>query len=209
MFSFGYSRDISFPQAIKVQADGRIVVGGGTNGQFAVTRLTSAGTLDATFAWGGRFVSDVGSSSNDNPQVAALDFQLVNGQQHLILAGAGQACTNGLGSIAVVRLTPGGSVDPSFEPMGNGQVLVRVAEGGSANAVLVDLSNRIVLVGYRASEGAVVRLAPKGVTRHVVRLRWRRTVQRRPSHLCLPAARGPRRCPAHRDGGVLSVSKQH
>ena len=164
MFSFGSTRAYSNIYAIQLQGDGRIVVAGTTEAQFAVARLTANGALDGSFGNNGKVVIPVGQAADGNSNLSSVAIQEWSGEQYLILAGGSPTCSAGPSRMAVVRLAPNGTVDSSFGATGNGQVLVSLGDGSSnVNGVVVDSSNRIVLVGTRASEGAVVRLAPNGV----------------------------------------------
>jgi uncharacterized delta-60 repeat protein len=155
LFSFGSTKVDSWVNDIQVQQDGRIVVAGDTNSQFAVARLTAAGAFDLTFATGGKAVISVGNSTSGS--VFAVGFQNWNGQQYPILAG--DAC-----SLSVVRLLPNGTVDNAFGPSGTGQTSVDINAGDAdhANDVVVDSSNRIVLAGYSFRHLAVTRLLAGG-----------------------------------------------
>ncbi len=47
-------------QSVKVQADGKILVGGFSNGDFAVVRYNADGTLDTNFSGDGKVLTDFG-----------------------------------------------------------------------------------------------------------------------------------------------------
>jgi uncharacterized delta-60 repeat protein len=151
----------SFVQSVQVQRDGRIVLAGsaGSTQQWAVARLTSSGALDTSFATAGKAVLAVGQSGS----VSALRFQDWGGLEYPILAGGSETCLNAPGQMAVLRLRPDGSVDSTFGPNGNGRAFVDL--GGytdSADDLVVDAGNRILLAGYSFSHLALARLSPGG-----------------------------------------------
>ncbi|MCC2544888.1 IPT/TIG domain-containing protein [Hymenobacter sp. BT175] len=92
--------------AVAVQADGKVLVGGdftaynGTTGQNRLIRLHADGTLDASFATGAGFDSDV------NSVVVQPDGR--------ILVGGGFSQYNGVSTARLLRLNPDGSRDATF-----------------------------------------------------------------------------------------------
>jgi uncharacterized delta-60 repeat protein len=107
-------------RAVALQRDGRILVAGsaiqpfGTGccaADFALARLTHAGTLDDSFGGDGRVVTDFRPGA-DNGQDAAHAL-VVQGNGRILAAGGGAA---GVGSIdyAVARYRADGSLDPTF-----------------------------------------------------------------------------------------------
>jgi uncharacterized delta-60 repeat protein len=88
-----------------VQTDGRIVVVGGTEvgnaGIFAVGRLNTNGTLDATFGTGGSVSTDFGPRTNGNAFGVAI-------QPDGRIIVVGDAGTNGTmnSSFGLIRLQP-------------------------------------------------------------------------------------------------------
>src|SRR5262245_28550639 len=140
---------------------GRIVVAGdldnGSDLDFAVTRFTPAGALDATF--GGTGIVTVSFGGNfDHAFAVAIDSL-----DRVVLAGA---TNNGINDhVAVARLTPAVTLDTTFD--GDGKQTIGF--GGTdefARAVAIDSLDRIVLTGstYNGSnkDFAVARLTIAG-----------------------------------------------
>lgn len=107
-----------------IQADGKIVVGGyayisGTfipNDDFAAARYTSTGALDPTFGTGGVAVVSFGTGSD-----RAMGL-LIQGDGAIVLGG--HAPVSGSTKFAMVRLTPSGALDATFD--GDGRVTTSI-----------------------------------------------------------------------------------
>jgi uncharacterized delta-60 repeat protein len=68
-------------RAVVVQADGKIMVGGDSNGNFSLTRFNSNGSQDTTFGTNGKVLTNFGGS-NDEGQAMVLQAD-----SKIILAG--------------------------------------------------------------------------------------------------------------------------
>lgn len=159
LFSYGAETTSSFGSDIKLQADGRILVAGGTNGQFAVARLTNSGALDSSFGVGGKAVFAVGQGGT----AVSLALQHWNGLEYPILSGGIGTCQGGDPQMTVVRLQPNGRVDPAFGSGGTGQVFVDLSgRYDHANDIVVDAGNGLTLVGNSGQYLAALRLLPDG-----------------------------------------------
>jgi uncharacterized delta-60 repeat protein len=84
LFSFGAALTKSIPQNITVDAQGRVVIGGGYapnlngNSMFAVARLTPSGSLDASFGSGGVLTTQVAISGSSWSVLAQPDGRIVS-----------------------------------------------------------------------------------------------------------------------------------
>lgn len=142
--------------AILMQPDGSVLVGGqasfgssATGVDFALARYTSSGSPDMAFGTGGR-VTTAMTAGSANDSVYALALQ--NGR---IVAAGGE------GDFKVARYTAAGALDSTFGNAGR----VSAVFGGNiaaANAVFVDVQNRLVLAGHSQNDTAVVRLSENG-----------------------------------------------
>jgi uncharacterized delta-60 repeat protein len=156
---FGGNFDVI--SAIAVQADGKIVVAGGTSNNarvpsFALARYNSDGSLDQSFGIGGRVITNTGGLSG-----AASLALLPDGK--ILAGGAG----DGLGSdFAMARFNNDGGLDASFGS--NGVVLTNVGGADTAWNMAVQPDGKILLggmagrVGLQASSFAVVRYKKNG-----------------------------------------------
>ncbi len=99
-----------FANAIAIQNDGKILVGGISNGisinDFVILRYNSDGTLDNTFGTSGVTITHVATSYN-----GINDIYIQNDGK--ILA-AGYASFGTYGDFAMVRYNPNGTLDESF-----------------------------------------------------------------------------------------------
>ena len=102
MTDFGSGYD--YCHSVIQQADGKLVVAGGRDGDFALARYNANGTLDTSFSGDGKRTTDFGA--ND---AAVSVIQQTDGK--LLVAGASGD------NFALVRYTVGGGVDVNF---GNG-----------------------------------------------------------------------------------------
>ncbi|HSA59291.1 MAG TPA: hypothetical protein VLJ37_06355 [bacterium] len=100
---------------LKIQADGKIVVAGYTNGgsdtDFALVRYNTNGSLDAAFGTGGKIITDI-SDGGAGDNINSIDLQ----EDGKIVAGGG-AATDLLGfsqDFCVARYNVDGTLDTSF-----------------------------------------------------------------------------------------------
>jgi endoglucanase len=145
--------------ALTLQPDGRIVVGGYVNqplADFALGRLLADGTVDSSFGTNGRVITRFGP---DNDIVSGVGIQ-ADGQ--IVAAGSADSGSTAQPDqdFALARYNPNGSLDPSF---GSGGTLV--TDWGLTNENAQDMAfqqdGRIVAVGNHedALNGQSVALA--------------------------------------------------
>lgn len=134
--------------ALAVQADGKILIGGaiaGYNGvnTSSVVRLNADGTLDVSF------VPD--PALNLRGQTLALAIQ-PDGK--ILAVGSYAAVGRGAALANIVRLNPDGSLDPSFAP---GTGAGNSTGGGAVFSVLVQADGKIVVGGnFTGFNGVVI-----------------------------------------------------
>jgi uncharacterized delta-60 repeat protein len=147
-------------RSVAIQADGKIVVGGFVNNTGSIARLNSNGSLDASFASGGKLTTSIGGNS---------ESVVIQADGKIVLGGyANGGRTTGY-DFALARYNANGSIDTSF---GNGGVATADFSGfeDRIRAVTIDGNNNIVAAGF-ASTGlyspafknfAVARFTPSG-----------------------------------------------
>jgi len=130
-------------RAVAVQADGRIVVAGwtdstGTDANFLVLRYRADGTLDPSFADGGRFVLPIGAG-NGTDRAHAVAIQ---NDGKIVVGGTTLSGTSTTGQdFAIVRLTPEGTLDAGF---GQGGKVVTPMQSHSASDTVYALALPVV-----------------------------------------------------------------
>ena len=160
-------------QALAVQADKKVVVGGyaytggggcsGTGTNFALARLNTNGTLDSTFGTGGRVITHVGMGDN----VTGVQVQ---SDGKIVVAGSSQAACAGEGRITLVRYHPNGSIDASFGAGGFAIVNFDPTLHEHATGLRIQPDGRLVvsgitmpLAGSAGCNALVARFMPNGV----------------------------------------------
>jgi uncharacterized delta-60 repeat protein len=136
-----------------LQADGKIVVVGTSDGNLALVRYTTSGALDTSFDGDGRVTTAFGSNSVTANAVAMSGSQIVV---------AGSHNSSGTVDFVVARYNANGSLDSTFS--GDGLLVQSITSGTDvAEDVNVQPDGRIVLSG-RGNNGqfAVMRLNPNG-----------------------------------------------
>ena len=136
-------------RSIDVQTDGRIVVAGGSRGDFALSRYNADGSLDTTFGEDGKVTSDLG-----------LVFQIatdvtIQGDGKIVAAGWGE-CFQIDGcfyDVVLARYNPDGTVDTTF---GEGGRTLGGFEYGFANAVVLQPDGKLVTAGTSTVSGYFV-----------------------------------------------------
>lgn len=119
--------------AVGIQNDGKIVVAGYSNNDFAMARYNDNGSLDTTFSGDGMVVTPI-SLDNSNQ---AYDLA-IQSDGKIIAVGS-----NGT-DFAIVRYNANGSLDTSF----GGDGIVTNPVNGTAYSVALQADNRIVVAGF-------------------------------------------------------------
>ena len=119
-----------YGSSVAVQPDGKILAAGSAGGSFAVARLDTNGTLDATFSWDGRITTDFGGQSH------AEDIDLLP-DGTIIVSGSSQGAFGQEGHfLAVAEYAPSGAIKSAFS--GDGRATAYL--GGSTGLFPVELA---------------------------------------------------------------------
>jgi uncharacterized delta-60 repeat protein len=129
--TIGFGGDRS---AMALQADGKIVMVGGTFTDFVLARFNSDGTLDEGFDGDGMVTTDIGGGF---AQEEALGVA-IQPDGKIVVAGY----TNRV-NVAIVRYNPDGSLDETFGTGG----IVSSGVTGVANDVTIQPDGKIVIAG--------------------------------------------------------------
>jgi len=135
--------------SVTLQADGKIVVAGSSNGDFALARYNSDGSLDPTFSGDGKLTTDFGSDDCGLEMVLQSDGKIV------VTGFSGN-------DIAVARYNTDGSLDTSFSDDGKQTTDVGSSSGDEATALALQPDGKIVVAGSSNGDFALVRYNPNG-----------------------------------------------
>ena len=129
--------------SVVIQADGKIVVAGNTNKDFAIARYTSNGGLDLSFGHNGLVTTDF---NNGIDWVSKIALQ-PDGK--IIAVGlAGVPASSGDYDFGLARYNPDGTLDSSFGPKGEGRFTTDFASNfDAAQDVALQADGKIVVVG--------------------------------------------------------------
>jgi uncharacterized delta-60 repeat protein len=156
-FGDGYENASS----LAVQSNGKIVVAGvaagGGNGDFALVRFNTDGSLDTSFNGNGKVTTDIAGGNDSGESVA------VQSDGKIVVAGYSNG--GGNSDFALVRYNVNGSLDTSWN--GTGKVTTDIGGGEDIGfSVAVQSDGKIVASGFSYSGGgfgfAVVRYNVNG-----------------------------------------------
>ena len=136
--------------ALALQADGKIVVGG-SNGALAVARFNTNGTLDTTFNGTGFRTTVVGGGAGANAVA-------IQGDGKIVAAGFTQIAPS-INVVLLVRYNADGSLDNSFSDDG---ITSNASPLQGALAAVLQGDGKIVVGGSSGSDFAVARFNPDG-----------------------------------------------
>lgn len=141
-------------RAVLIQPDGKIVLGGeagmGASGlDFALTRLNADGSSDSSFGTDGKVTTALQSGSHSDV-VRALAWQAGK----IVAAG-------GDGDFVLARYTASGALDSGFGAGGSVKGVFGTSIG-SAKALVVDATNRLLVAGNSNQQTAIAAFSPDG-----------------------------------------------
>ncbi|MFF1396789.1 calcium-binding protein [Streptomyces sp. NPDC058287] len=140
------SPSANLAHAVALQADGKIVVAGlvgdpvTAEGNFALARYNTDGSLDTSFGTGGKVITDMGGADGAFGVAVQADGRIVAAG----LSGAGTAGDN----FALARYNADGSLDTSFD--NDGKVITDFGGDDPGHGVAVQADGKIVAVGASA-----------------------------------------------------------
>jgi uncharacterized delta-60 repeat protein len=132
---------VGFPVAdLAVQADGKIVVVGSIDGNFAVRRLNANGTIDGSFGVAGSIVrTDFGNFGEAHAVAIQPDGKIIVAGQRGFLSFGDHA------NFAIARYNPNGSLDKTFD--GDGKRTIDFGPFSVANALALQPDGKILVAG--------------------------------------------------------------
>jgi uncharacterized delta-60 repeat protein len=148
---FGGSVDRAFAMAL--QPDGKLVVVGDSDANFALARYHSNGSLDPSFGTDGKVITSFGGTDQASAVILQPDGKIVV---------AGQTDTGISTDFALARYMPDGSLDGGF---GSGGRITTNFTGNSDDvgaAVVLQSDGKIVVGGTSEENFALARYTPDG-----------------------------------------------
>ncbi|MDZ8069957.1 MAG: DUF4347 domain-containing protein [Nostoc sp. DedQUE08] len=136
--------------SLAIQSDGKIVVAGQANYEFALVRYNSNGSIDTSFGNNGQVITDLGSSTSTIKKI------VIQPDGKIVASGYAFNGSNiDFTDFAVVRYNSDGSLDNTF---GNaGKVITPISNGlDMADDVVLGSNGRIFLVGESKGNFALV-----------------------------------------------------
>lgn len=134
--------------AVAIQPDGRIVVGGRDGFQLLLLRLSPDGGLDLSF----------NESGITRPGAGVANALTIDGQGRIVVVGGF------FGDFQTFRLLDNGVVDADFNPDNGGFNYEDLADSNDeARAVALTPDGKIIVAGRAGAEGGIVRYESSGV----------------------------------------------
>jgi uncharacterized delta-60 repeat protein len=137
----GWGKNTDYANAVVIQADAKIVVGGSSNSEFALVRYNANGTLDKKFASSGKQITNVGGGGDG---ITALALQ-ADGK--ILAAGFGTATAGGPVTVALARYNSNGTLDTNFGSAGEVITTLQVRVAGTPISMTLDASGKPVVCG--------------------------------------------------------------
>ncbi len=134
--AFDINRD-SF--TIALQTDGKIVIGGVSDGDFAVLRLNSNGSLDTTFDGDGKATTAIVTGNTD--VIRAISIQ---NDGKIVVTGSTYDI-NSVADLVIARYNSNGSLDSSFGNLGT--IIVNFGGSEEGSSVVLQNDGKIVVAG--------------------------------------------------------------
>lgn len=142
IFTAGLTTSFDIVYSAALQADGKLLMNGISNGDFAIMRLLADGTPDPEFGTGGVYVISFGSSTDVYGMAVQPDGKiLVGGNSNVVMEEE---------RWLLARFHANGSLDEGF---GNAGITTTEMPGsnGSVSTVLIQSDSRVVQAGFSGS----------------------------------------------------------
>ncbi len=125
-------------RAVVIQTDGKIVVAGEANADFAVARYNSDGTLDSSFGTGGTVITSINVFDSAYDVVLQADGKIL---------AAGESGDGNNADFALLRYTSSGALDSTF---GAGGIVTTAIGAGDeiASSLAAQASGKIIVGGF-------------------------------------------------------------
>ena len=144
-----YSNLTAYSNAVEIQPDGKIIIGGysniANNSGSLITRLNIDGSIDNEFAQSGNFILHE-IQNNKTYQAVAVKLQTDN---KIVACARFVSSENSAYNVGVIRLKTNGSLDSSFGD--NGVVIVDINKYDEIGNMLIQKDGKILITGNTGS----------------------------------------------------------
>lgn len=127
-----YARDVA------VQTDGKIILGGSSDGEFGLARYRADGTLDSTFGTGG-FVTTAVTSDQD-----VIRGIVIRNDGRIVVTGF--CGSSGAYDFCLARYRPNGALDTTFGS--EGLVITDIGASDESRGILITSGGKLVVCGF-------------------------------------------------------------
>lgn len=140
--------------ALAIQADGKMIVAGTIDSNFALYRYNSNGSLDNTFGVSGKVITDIAITSLD------IIYSLALQSDGKIIACGTTYNSSTNSDIALIRYNTNGSVDNTFGTAG--KVITSVAAFDEGTSLAILSNGKMIVAGAADDKFAVLRYNSNG-----------------------------------------------
>ena len=139
-------QSFDYGQSVIQQADGKLVVAGHSSvslqdTEFSLIRLNSNGSLDSSFASGGKLLMSVGTNRSNS-----IGSVIQQSDGKLVVAGSSYNNSNADYDFSLIRLNRDGSLDSNFGSGGN--ILIDVGGIDIGKSVIQQSDGKLLVAGY-------------------------------------------------------------
>ncbi|ABL66310.1 FG-GAP-like repeat-containing protein [Chlorobium phaeobacteroides] len=132
-------------RSVIVQSDGKILVAGSSNGDFAIVRYNADGSLDADFGSGGKLTTDFSGGYDDGRSVT------LQSDGKILLAGSVEISSQY--DFGIARYNSDGTLDTTFSDDGKVNTDINGGTYDVATNVKVQSDGKIIVSGVSCKEG--------------------------------------------------------
>ena len=141
--------------SVIVQSDGKIIVAGYSDGDFALVRYNVNGSLDTSFSTDGKLTTSFGGYEYANSVIVQSDGKI------LVAGQCGSSVYSSPWDFALVRYNADGSLDTSFDS--DGMVTANIGTWDNAFCITVQSDGKILVIGdTNATDIALLRFNANG-----------------------------------------------
>lgn len=144
------TKNLCVAESIAIQSDGNLLIAGHADGDFAILKYNSNGTLDTTFGNSGYSTTDFGNFQDKSYALA------IQNDNKIILAGHGyEAGNTGLFHAAIARYNANGTLDTTFSSDGK-MVLPMAIYSDGIESMFIQPDGKLLFGGYSRADNSSI-----------------------------------------------------